>query len=56
MTDDKTALRELLAKGSDATFLREMIGFAAHGLMLVIGDNKSQFHLTQTTRPSTQAR
>jgi len=33
MTDDQTALRELLAKGSDATFLREMIGFAAERLM-----------------------
>jgi hypothetical protein len=33
MTDDKDALRELLAKGSDATFLREMIGFAAQRLM-----------------------
>ena len=33
MTDDKTALREMLAKGSDATFLREMIGFAAERLM-----------------------
>jgi hypothetical protein len=29
MTDDRIALRELLEKGSDATFLREMIGFAA---------------------------
>jgi putative transposase len=29
MTDDKIALREMLEKGSDATFLREMIGFAA---------------------------
>ena len=28
MTDDKIALRTLLEKGSDATFLREMIGFA----------------------------
>ena len=28
-----SALRELLAKGSDATFLREMIGFAAQRLM-----------------------
>ncbi len=27
MTDDKIALRELLEKGSDASFLREMIGF-----------------------------
>jgi hypothetical protein len=29
MTEDKIALRALLEKGSDATFLREMIGFAA---------------------------
>jgi putative transposase len=29
MTDDKIALCELLEKGSDTTFLREMIGFAA---------------------------
>ena len=28
-----TAIRELLKKGSDATFLREMIGFAAERLM-----------------------
>jgi putative transposase len=33
MTNDKIALRELLEKGSDATFLREMIGFAAERLM-----------------------
>jgi len=33
MTDDKIALRELLEKGSDATFLRETIGFAAQRLM-----------------------
>src|ERR1700733_11034089 len=33
MTDDKMALRELLEKGSDASFLREMIGFAAQRLM-----------------------
>ena len=33
MTDDMIALRELLEKGSDATFLREMIGFAAQRLM-----------------------
>ncbi len=33
MTDDKTALRALLEKGSDATFPREMIGFAADRLM-----------------------
>src|SRR3546814_7752320 len=29
MTEDKIALRALLEKGSDATFLSEMIGFAA---------------------------
>jgi len=33
MTDDKIALRELLEKGSDTSFLREMIGFAAERLM-----------------------
>jgi putative transposase len=33
VTDDQTALRELLAKGTDASFLREMIGFAAERLM-----------------------
>jgi hypothetical protein len=33
MTDERIALRELLEKGSDATFLREMIGFAVHRLM-----------------------
>src|SRR6476660_10393513 len=33
MTDDRIALRELLEKGSDATFLREMIGFAAQRVM-----------------------
>ena len=33
MTDDTIALRALLEKGSDATFLREMIGFAAERLM-----------------------
>ena len=33
MTDTKIALRALLEKGSDATFLREMIGFAAEHLM-----------------------
>jgi transposase-like protein len=33
MTDDKIVLRTRLAKGSDATFLREMIGFAAERLM-----------------------
>src|SRR5487761_710371 len=33
MTNDKIALRELLEKGSDTNFLREMIGFAAERLM-----------------------
>ena len=33
MTDQETALRESLAKGTDASFLREMIGFAAERLM-----------------------
>ncbi len=33
MTDDKIALRELLEKRSDTTFLRQMIGFAAERLM-----------------------
>ena len=33
MTDEKIALRTLMEKGSDATFLREMIGFAAQRLM-----------------------
>jgi hypothetical protein len=33
MTDDKIALSKLLEKSSDASFLREMIGFAAERLM-----------------------
>ena len=33
MTDHETALRELLTKGTDASVLREMIGFAAECLM-----------------------
>ena len=33
MTDDKIALSRLLEKSSDASFLREMIGFAAERLM-----------------------
>ena len=33
MTEDKITLRVLLEKGSDATFLREMIGYAAERLM-----------------------
>src|SRR5579875_3440059 len=38
MTDDKVALRELLEKGSDASFLREMISFAAERLMALESD------------------
>jgi transposase-like protein len=38
MTDDKIALRELLEKGSDTSFLREMIGFAAERLMALETD------------------
>ena len=38
MSDDRIALRELLEKGSDATFLREMIGFAAQRLMELESD------------------
>src|SRR5271156_1965446 len=38
MTDDKIALRELLEKGSDASFLRDMIGFAAERLMALETD------------------
>ncbi len=33
MTDEMIAFRELLEKGSDATSLREMIGFAVQRLM-----------------------
>ena len=33
MADEKIALRTPLEKGSDTTFLREMIGFAAQRLM-----------------------
>jgi transposase-like protein len=33
MTEDKIALRALLEKGSDTTFLSEMIGFASERLM-----------------------
>ena len=40
MTDDKIALRELLEKGSDATFLREMIGFAAQRLMALEAETR----------------
>jgi putative transposase len=33
MTEDKIALRALLEKGSDASFLRDTISFAAQRLM-----------------------
>src|SRR6201997_2870784 len=38
MTDDKIALQELLEKSSDASSLREMIGFAAQRLMALETD------------------
>ena len=45
MTDQETALRELLAKGTDASVLREMIGFAAERLMeLEVGERTGAAH------------
>ena len=45
MTDDRIALRELLEKGSDATFLREMMGFAAQRLReLEVGEGTGAAH------------
>ncbi len=45
MTDDKIALRQMLEKGSDATFLREMIGLAAQRLMeLDVGEVTGAAH------------
>lgn len=38
MTDDKIALRALPEKGSNTTFLREMIGFAGERLMALETD------------------
>ena len=38
MTEDKIALRALLEKGTDSSFLREMIGFAAERLMALETD------------------
>ena len=40
MTDDKIALRALLEKGSDTTFLREMISFAAERRMALETDTR----------------
>jgi putative transposase len=40
MTDERVALRELLEKGSDATFLRKIIGFAAQWLMELETDGR----------------
>ncbi len=49
MTDDETALRELLTKGTDATLLREMIGFAAERLMeLEVGGRTGAAHGERT--------
>jgi hypothetical protein len=45
MTDDRIALREMLEKGSDATFLREMIGFAAQRpIALEVGEVTGAAH------------
>jgi putative transposase len=38
MTNDKITLQALLEKSSDASFLREMIGFAAERLMALETD------------------
>jgi putative transposase len=38
MTDDEIALQDLLEKSSDASSLREMIGFAAQRLMALETD------------------
>jgi len=38
MTDDKIALRALLENGSDTTFPRKMIGFAAERLIQIETD------------------
>ncbi len=45
MTDDRVALREMLEKGSEATFLREMIGLAAQRRMeLEVGEVTGAAH------------
>jgi hypothetical protein len=38
MTDDRIALQDFLEKSSDASLLREMIGFAAQRLMALLTD------------------
>ncbi len=53
MTDQETALRELLAKGTDASVLREMIGFAAERLMeLEVGRSDRRGPWRAQPRPS----
>lgn len=52
MTDDKIALRQMLEKGSDATFLREMIGFAAQRLMCAVRRHHFSFRNALSTANS----
>ncbi len=42
MTDDKIALRDLLEKGSDAGFLREMIGFCSAAIKVRKRDHQGE--------------
>ena len=57
MTDQETALRELLAKGTDASVLREMIGFTAQRLMeLEIGGLTGAAHGERSPDRLTQRR
>ncbi len=51
MTEDKIALRALLEQGSDATFLREMIGFAAERLMQLETEGLCGGHMVSAARP-----
>jgi putative transposase len=50
MTEDTIALRALLEKGYNATFLREMIGFAAQRLMEL--ETAGLCGATRSRRPS----